>query len=230
MNLVFMQVGDDPTFELFVWSVKLTNPSLNIIQCSDLTTKQINGTHHIHRISADPTNLMTFRLEAFSSLGLNEPAVYVDNDLIFLRSLDNLSEKLNGHRVGLCRRDYKRTVEFSDEHISTYNLSEYRGVTLDEVYPYLACFTYSETASLWSSCLEVLKSIDPKFHKWYGDQEALRIISASGEFPHADLSENEYACVLDCFEDNKELAKAVHFKGGRKVDMVRFAKHIGLIS
>lgn len=225
-----MQVGNDPTAELFVWSAKLTNPSLNIIQCSDSTTQKINGVHHVHRINSDANGLMTLRLELFSSLDLDEPTIYVDNDIIFLQPLGDPLHQLQGKKIGLCRRDYNRQEIFAETHIVQHNIPEYRGIEIDTIYPYLACFTYSSTASFWPACLDKLRSMDQKFHKWYGDQEALRHIAASGAYSYANLPEDEYACVLDCFEEKKSIAKAVHFKGARKGDMVRFARHIGLIN
>jgi hypothetical protein len=94
MVFVFLQVGNDPNVELMVDSIKISNPYSKIIQCSDLDTNKIKGVSEVFRISSDTNNLMTFRLEAFAKLNLNEPAIYLDSDMLVLKKI-NIADLLN---------------------------------------------------------------------------------------------------------------------------------------
>ena len=59
------------------------------------------------------------------------------------------------------------------------DLSKYDGKTLDEVYPVLATFAYSEGNKIWIRCLERFHALDRVFYQWYGDQEVLRDIHST---------------------------------------------------
>ena len=55
------------------------------------------------------------------------------------------------------------------------DLSEYFNMKIIDVYPILACFTITKSNVFWIKCFENLLQIDQKFHKWYGDQEAIKM-------------------------------------------------------
>jgi len=75
-------------------------------------------------------------------------------------------------------------------------------------------------------CLEILNSLDKKFHFWYGDQEALRIISDSKKYDMGYINEG-VICTLPKFATTQESSYSVHFKGeGRKKLMLKAAEFI----
>jgi hypothetical protein len=227
MNVVFLQVGDDPRAQVMVNSVRAQNPSYRIIQCSDPDTNSLIGVDEVFHQPGDISNLMTFRLQMFAAVKLDEPSVYVDTDMIFIKPIEE-SLIFNSQRLALCRR-----VFLNDKPINAsfngMDLHEYKGKAIGKIYPYLACFTAVSDSSFWSACLEKLQSLDKKFHFWYGDQEALRELARSGLYPYAELSEAVYACLPENFLEHQD-AKVLHFKGpSRKSLMFDVGRELGLV-
>jgi hypothetical protein len=68
---------------------------------------------------------------------------------------------------------------------------------------------------VWSELLEILDHIDPKYRKWYGDQEAMKIWAKMN--PVGTLAESEYGCFPEYTENRNP--KILHYKGDRKEKM-----------
>jgi hypothetical protein len=213
MKFVFLHVGKDANTQLFVDSIRFSNPGAHITQCSDYQTNRLNGVTEIFRIDSDVSNLMTFRLKCFSKLRLTEPAIYLDTDMLVLRRVVPM-EILKSSQVACCERSFGR-----DDLINTtfrgMDLTEYKDRTLGEIYPIIACFTVTENFSFWATCLDELLRLDEKFHWWYGDQEAMRNITKSGKFRTIYIPEDEIACLPEYVKDN-ELPVCIHFKGAKR--------------
>ena len=209
INFVFFHVGDVQQPRLLVKSIQKFNPDSNIYFITDNETESIDGVTDTLRIECDRENLMTSRLNGFSQLKLNKPAVYIDTDILIIKSitLDLFLE----HDVYLCLRSYQK-----DNMITTnyrgLDLSEYSKKSIGEVYPFLACFTYTKNYNFWEDCLEILNTLDKKFHFWYGDQEALRIINDSKKYDMGYIDES-IICTLPEFATTQEASYSVHFKG-----------------
>ena len=220
-TFVFFHVG--PAIEqpsMLVRSIQRTNPGALIIQCSDAATAKIDGVTQIERSAGNPQNLMTYRLSAFATLGLSKPALYLDTDMLVLQPID--PEALLGEReVMMCRRDFDCSLPHSGA-MRGVEFPEHRGRPLGEVYPYVACATISRNADFWASLLDIIHTLDERFHRWYGDQEAMRIWAQranSGTF--GELPESEFGCLLDK-TNNFDQTKILHFKGHiRKSAMTR---------
>ncbi len=218
-TFVFLHVGNDPVGELLVQSIRRSNPNSRLIQCADPLTGQVTGTTDIYRHDGDISNLMTFRLQAFSALGLQEPAIYLDTDMLVLTKLDS-EVILSGADVACCERSFGR-----DSLINTsfrgMNLSEYKGKTLNEVYPILAAFTVTRTSSFWSVCSDRLQELDKKFHFWYGDQEAIRDVAGLNRFDVRLIPESIYACLPEF--SKRTSPKVIHFKGAQRKKLMSSA-------
>jgi len=220
MVFVFLQVGNDPNVELMVDSIKLSNPFSKIIQCSDLDTNKINGVSEVFRISSDTNNLMTFRLEAFAKLNINEPAIYLDSDMLVLKKI-NITDLLNGSEIALCQRSFGLNEVFNSSY-GGMDLSEYFNMKIIDVYPILACFTITKSNLFWIKCFENLLQIDKKFHKWYGDQEAIKNILELKIFKYNLLKESQVACLPEYFQSN-DLPLCLHFKGAKRKTLMNKA-------
>ena len=219
-TFVFLQVGNDPRVEMMVNSINLTNPNARIIQCSDPNTKKIGGVTDIFRLGSDSTNLMTFRLEAFTYLKLTEPAIYLDTDMLILTEIF-INQFLQDTEVALCQRSFGRDT-LLNTRFRNMDLSEYANKTLGQVYPILACFTATKSHEFWKACLLNLWKLDKKFHWWYGDQEAMRNIASNGDFNIRYLAESDVACLPEYANDHPN-ATGIHFKGAsRKSQMENF--------
>lgn len=226
LKFVFLQVGEDPLTPLLVRSIKKQMPDAEIFQCSDASTARIDGVDRISVCRENRENLMTFRLAAFSQLKLDAPAAYVDTDILFTKSCST-DALIDGCDVAVCRRTFAREA-LLNTNFRGMDLSEYRGKTLGEVYPYLASFNVTRSYRFWAECLNELNRLDPKFHWWYGDQEAIRNVIRRGEFRFRELEESDVSCLPECVNPNR-MPLAIHFKGQtRKAKMPTAAMNLGI--
>ena len=216
IDFVFFHVGDITQPQLLTLSIKKFNPESKIYFITDLSTKDIEGVTKTVRLDLDSENLMISRLEGFSKLELNKPAVYIDTDVLVVRPIPiSLFEEKD---IILCNRSFS-----SDALINTsfrgMDLSEFAGRTFGEVYPFLACFTYSKNYKFWSECYKTLLNLDQKFHFWYGDQEALRIVYASKIF-NIGLLDEKIICTLPEYSKPGDGSYSVHFKGSKRKSLM----------
>lgn len=217
MALVFLHVGDDQLVNLFVESIRRSCGNIQIIQCTDLLTPPVKGVDDVFRYDGDITNLMTFRLKCFSKLKLNTSAIYLDTDMIVVKDLSDLF--INCDKIGLCRRDFNRDALFNTS-FNGMNLSEYSGMTLDEVYPYIACCTLTPSFEFWSEASSTLEKLDRKFHFWYGDQEAIRNVAKNVKSDDlVFLPESIYGCLPEHVIDHDP--RIIHFKGAARKRLMR---------
>lgn len=227
MKFVFLHVGDDIRPTLLVRSIRRLLPDSEIIQCSNDKGARIEGIDRLHLLDDNITNLMTYRLKSFVDLGLHEPATYLDTDIL-LTSIFNSEAILGQSDVAVCRRTFGIDLLW-DTSYKGMNLSEYRGKTLGEVYPYLACFNITSSSHFWDLCYKELLSLDPKFHYWFGDQEAIRNVLSSGACSFIEIPEFHVSCLPEYFHSSR-LPIAVHFKGPERKDfMLAAARQMGLL-
>lgn len=217
-TFVFMHVGADPVVAYLVLSIRMRMPSAQVVQCSDAATPAAPGVDRVFRHDGDARRLMTFRMEAFAALGLSAPAVYLDSDMLLL-SPPPVDALLGGNDAVLCRRSSGRDEPFNT-HLRGLDFSEYEGMTMDEVYPYLACFTVARDAGFWARCRDVLAALDPKFHLWYGDQEALRRVAQDPGVRCSAVEERLSACLPEAAGGGNE-PWLLHFKGERRKALMR---------
>ena len=217
-KFVFLQVGNDPIAEMMVNSITQSNPNSQIIQCSDPKTSKIEGVSEVFRLDSNSTNLMTFRLEAFSKLKLTEPAAYLDTDMLVLNKI-LVNQLLQEAEVALCSRSFGRDA-LINTNFRNMDLSEYRNKTLSEVYPILACFTATKSHEFWCACLANLLGLDKKFHGWYGDQEAMRNIAGTEKFKIRYVPESQVACLPEHIDVNPN-ASCIHFKGPHRKSQMK---------
>jgi len=226
-RVAFLHVGPDTTLPgILVRSLREHNPDMRIVQCADRVSPQVSGVDDVLRIDADAGNLMTFRLQAFAGLAGNEPTLFLDTDMVCARPIDPAAE-LDDCDVAVCLREYNNAMPL-DTRAMGINLTEYEGRTLGDVYPYLACAVIAKDAAFWTACLEDLRRLPAKFHKWFGDQEAMRNVIKAGGHKVGWLRESIYACLPDMHTDPSHGPKLFHFKGPlRKQMMIDGARQAG---
>jgi hypothetical protein len=215
-TFVFFHVGDDVLIpQKMVDSILMYHPGAEIIMCSDELTPEIQGvTLRVdRRVYRD--EIMEARLFAFADLKLDKPAMYIDNDMIFLDYVD-VNSLLGTKQIVMCRRSFNRNSLFSPVQRGI-DFREYEGKTLDEVYPYLACATITRDYQPWASMYTSLMTfMDEKFKQWYGDQEALRFASvALNSDELGSIDEREYACLPE-YASQLNRPRIMHYKGERK--------------
>lgn len=225
---VFLHVGSDVDFPaLLVKSLRALHGDAEIIQCSDRDTAAVAGVDGVKRLAGAATDLMTFRLASFAALDRREPALYLDTDMLCVQPLDPAA-LLGTCEVAVCSREFNR-ADVINTRFKGLDLGEYRGKTFGEVYPYVACTTVSAGGSFWADCLANLSALHPKFHYWYGDQEAIRNVVHAGAYKVALLPESVFGCLPERAGGVSPPPRLLHFKGpGRKSMMVEYARRLQL--
>ena len=225
INFVFLHVGEDTRPNLLVKSIRYFFEKSYIYQCTDLASKEVDGVDKVFRYDGDVKNIMRFRLEAFSSLNLEEKAIYLDTDMLVIKKFDI---DISHCDAILCKRSFDLDKLFHTS-FRGMDLSEYQNMTLGDVYPFLGCFTVTKSPALWKEAFNIQKSLDKKFHYWYGDQEALKIIKAKNMFNIDTVDESIFACLPEQV-DEFNLPNIIHFKGAaRKNFMLDVSAQMGLI-
>ena len=229
-QIAFFHVGLDTTNPIILCrSLRASNPSIPIIQCTDAATPAIEGADRVVRFDGDAERLMLFRTSAYARLAIDQPTLFLDTDMICLAALD-LDALLSGAEIAVCRREYNRDMPLNPEAMGI-DLSEYAGCLLGNVYPYIGCATACRNSGFWNACLDEMHRLPPKFHRWFGDQEALRNVVDARTDSIRWLAESIYACLADVETDPTTHPKICHFKGPeRKQMMLTCAKTIGLWS
>lgn len=222
----FFHIGSDSNYpQMLVDSIKKYNPNSEIVYCTDRHSPNIKGVTHRLEFDGNPDEIMTFRLNSFASSGISGPAIYLDTDMLCLRSFD--PEKfLESKDLYICERSFGRDAFFNG-NFRGMNYLEYDRMPLGEVYPYLACTTITRNSEVWIELADVCDSLSEKFRIWYGDQEALKIVAkrkSNGQLGF--MPEHTYACLP---ENMNYVSRAtfLHFKGAaRKGLMIDFYKKI----
>ena len=226
MKFVFLHVGTDTRPELLVRSIRRILPSAEIIQCTNLPEYRVPGIDQLFLEDGDTSNLMTYRLQVFSNLGLNSPAIYLDTDILITRK-PNIEALLGDKEIAVCRRSFSNEA-LINTRFRGMDLSEYKGKTLGQVYPYLASFNITKTHRFWDDCKDHLSKIDKKFHYWYGDQEAMREVIKTKNYSFSEMEESDVSCLPEFLKSQKN-PLAIHFKGeSRKNLMHNFSAYLGL--
>ena len=218
-TFVFFHVGDDWKMQdRLAKSIRSTMPDAHIIMCTDSDTPIPDGVDY--RLGKyDRTKLMTERLRAFAELRLDKPAMYIDSDMEMISPV-NPAVILGEKEIVMCKRSFSIGGIFNP-YQRGLDFSEYTGKTIDEVYPYLACATFTKDWTLWARLYDTLYLFIPeKFHIWYGDQEALRICAAGiDSFKFGTIREEEFACLPELVDGVKSAGtdvRFIHYKGDRK--------------
>ncbi len=211
---VFFHVGDDiaqPT--AMVQSIRQHNPDATIIQVTDDRTPAVPGVSRVFVSQGNRQFLMQWRTNAFAELGLSEPAMYMDTDMI-MRHVMSPAALLEGV-VAMTRRTFNREAIFNPRQRGQ-DYSEYTGKTLDDIYPYVGCCTITVDWGVWADLAEMYNALPDKFRVWYGDQEVLR--EYAKRVAVQELPESHYACLPEFLPQCPDPA-IMHYKGARKALM-----------
>jgi len=211
---VFFHVGDDiaqPT--AMVQSIRQHNPNATIVQVTDDQTPAVPSVSRVFVSHGNRQFLMQWRTNAFAELGLSEPAMYMDTDMIVRHPIDPAA--LLEDVVAMTRRDFNREAMFNPRQRGQ-DYFEYAGLKLDKVYPYVGCCTITADWGVWADLAEMYNVLPDKFRVWYGDQEVLR--EYAKRVAVQPLPEAHYACLPEYLPRHPDPA-IVHYKGARKALM-----------
>lgn len=218
-TFVFFHVGDNVSApKLLVKSIRKSNPGSTVIMCTDHNTPKIGNVDKTLVTRCDTSKLMTSRVNAFKELNLQTPAVYLDTDILVTGRIPQL-ETMTASSVMLCRRSFMRDSVFNTG-FRGYDYREHSGKTLDQVYPFLACFTITGSGLFWGEIALILDKLDEKYAIWYGDQEAIRKWAENRGMQQAKaLKESTVACLPEYVQKDM-LPLCIHFKGAQRKELM----------
>ena len=219
---MFFYVGEDITQPaMLTKSILKADPAAHIIHCGDPQTPLIDGVSVRTNCDGDRRSLMSFRLRAFAELGLAEPAMYVDTDMLCMLPI-NSAALTEEYPVRFCARQFNLNWNFNG-NFGGLDFSEFDQRPMGEVFPYVACATAATNSTVWIDLYAILGTLHPKFSLWYGDQEAMkRYCIAEGLTPDIGLPEYEYGCLPE-YTDLAKTAALMHFKGAKRKDLMSAA-------
>lgn len=207
-----MHIGEDAALpQIMVRSVRLAMPQARIVQFTDERTPAVAGIDTLIRRPVSDEVLMVARLDHLAHFEHHE-AVFLDTDIIVRRDLGEVFGL--PFDVALTRRYGELTVAADDpfrRHFSSGNLIDYM--------PYNAGVMFSRTQDFWVDCLKACTDMHPNFHRWYGDQMALKAVADRNYYAVFELAEGRLNYAPEHARDWPDEALILHYKGGRKAWM-----------
>jgi len=211
-HFAFFHVGDDISQpQKMVKSLLRHNPDAFITMYTDKTTPDVMGITRRVESEVNREELCYHRIKAYAEIYVSSilPTMYLDTDMLVQDKIV-VKDLLEQHKdVAFLRREFQRDAIFNVEQRGL-RFDEYEGKTIDEVYPYVGCTVVAEGVHVWKDLLAIYDALDPKFRKWYGDQEALRIYAKKYPERVSEVNESVYGCLPEHKTDD---AKILHFKG-----------------
>ena len=204
--------------DLFIKSIKRYHIDSTIIHCTDLFTETFKDVDIIHRENFDLNHLMFGRVKCFASFAINKPSIYLDPDMLVMKSipLKLFEEKADVFLL-------KRSFDLSNKIPTTFREIEFpnhKNKSLKDVYPFIACFVILKNQKFWLDCLDYFKKIDENYKNWFGDQEIFKRLVNENNYKFAFLDEKNFACPPQHLS-GKDRPFIVHFKGKYNKDLIK---------
>jgi tetratricopeptide (TPR) repeat protein len=211
-HFAFFHVGNDISQpQKMVKSLLRHNPDAFITMYTDKDTPDVMGITRRVESEVNREELCYHRVKAYAETYATSivPVMYLDTDMLVQDKIV-VKDLLESYKnVVFLRRDFHRNAVFNVEQRGL-TFGEYEGKTIDEVYPYIACTVIAKNPQVWKDLLAIYDTLDPKFRKWYGDQEALRIYAEKYPERVSEIHESVYGCLPEHKTDD---AKILHYKG-----------------
>ena len=213
-TFVFFHVGDDLFWpKTLVHSLRLSNPSSEIVMVSDSGTPPLDGVDRRVDIRGSREEIMLMRMRGFAAAGCEHPAMYLDTDMQVIGRIDP-TQILGELDAVLCRRSFHGDALFNYK-FRNMGFDEFAGKSMNEVFPILACATATRNQIPWVRMSDLVEAMDKRFRKWFGDQHALKLYALESK-KAGFLDEKDYACLPEYIGASAYPPKIVHFKGRRK--------------
>ncbi len=200
-RLAFFWVGEDITIpSILVQSALLVyENNVQIIQLTDLETPRVSGVTQIYR-SKLSENIMLARLEAYSLVPSDDVMTfYVDADSVILNKIE-LSELNSKNGFFVKRLGSNQLVN----HMHPEYYPEFEGKFVGDVMPLLfGAIAICNGKNFFQELLNICLNLPERFHRWYGDQVALKLKMQEQESFFNYIDGEKYLFILDA-EISKE--------------------------
>lgn len=218
-NFAFFWVGEDIKIPSYL--TKSINYSykdnVNIFMLTDKKTPYVDGVTKTIR-SLLPKEIMLARLKAYSELRIDDQVIFLDADSLVLKKFKKFS--VNKSLI-LFRREKNGLII---NHNYPEHYPEFIGRTLEEMMPFLfgaIVTTGKKSFQNFLTILEHCKSLPDRFHRWYGDQYALKLVLEKNLIQFAEENFSDYIDIISTESDLNDLNKnIVTFKGPRSKHLI----------
>jgi hypothetical protein len=229
-RIVLFWVGEDIEIpQMLVRSIRYSfGDDIKVVQLSDKATPEVSGVSEYKRLKLSP-RIMVARLEAYASVVVKEPTLYLDADMLILKRFELPS--LADGEIGLTRRiesdggliNWRFPVEFP----------EFQGKQFGDEMPFIYSFVYASSELLFVRQLNALRKLPKRYQQWYGDQVTLKREMEGDRFAIRELDVSVYNRTVRSAIEFRELKASApevciaHFKGQRsKAEMRAALEHL----
>ena len=219
MKFAFFWVGDDISIPSFlVQSIRfIYGGDVTILQLSDHATPSINGVTEVLRKNLSKY-IMLARLEAYSLVNTNKPTCFLDADCLLINKI-KLPSFANNNAMLLERNSAYKKLAFHSSVKENY--PEFINKNIYDAMPILFAFIATpDGGKLFKNILTIARTLDERFHYWYGDQMAIKIEWENNKNKYLLLNEHQFFyTVKKTLEKNELLSlqsegfQIIHFKG-----------------
>ena len=204
--------------DLFIKSIRKYHTTSTIIHCTDISTETFKDVDIVHREEFDLNHLMVGKIKCFSSFPVDKLSIYLDPDMLLMKTIPFklFEEKADVFLL-------KRSFDLSNLMPTTFRELEYpdhKNKSLENVYPFIACFVILKNQNFWLDCLKYFEKLDKNYRNWFGDQEIFKRLVNENNYKFAFLDEKNFACPPQHLS-GQDRPFIVHFKGKYNKDLIK---------
>ena len=224
-SIVFFWIGENIEIpNKMVQSIKLVmGEEIKVIQLTNKITDKVKGVSSIRRFNLSD-KIMIARLEAYAQYEpVSQFTFFCDADCIFINKLEIPEHNNNNIFLSPRIRDFKINHNYPEYY------EEFVNKKASEVMPFLFCAlgTKGNQQFFFGTLLETCKNLPDRFHRWYGDQYALFLMTKGKlknfEFLDPNIYQHEIKEILT-FNYLKKIhmngIQMLHFKGPKSKELI----------
>jgi len=188
-TIAFYWVGENIEIpHRLVTSIRLSmGKSQEVIQLTDQKTPAVPGVTNVQRFDVSPY-ILVGRLEAYAQVkAISDTVFFCDADSLFVNPIE----------IDFSNQDLLlagRNIDGIINHNHPEHYPEFIGKKLSEAMPFItgAIAMKGDRNDLFRSLLEIYETLPERFHRWYGDQYALGLMTNSNDLRYGLLNINKH--------------------------------------
>ena len=195
--------------DLFIKSIRKYHIESTIIHCTDIFTESFKDVDIVHRDRFDLNHIMFGRVKCFSSFKINKTSIYLDPDMLVMKTIPVKSFEEKAEVFLL-----KRSFDLSNEMPTTFRklkFPNHKNKNLENIYPFIGCFVILKKQNFWLDCLKYYENLNENYKNWFGDQEVFKRLVEENNYKFAYLEEKNFACPPQHLS-GKDRPFIIHFK------------------
>ena len=204
--------------DLFIKSIRKYHIESTIIHCTDTFTETFKDVDIVHRDRFDLNYIMFGRVKCFSSFTINKTSIYLDPDMLVMKTIPVKSFEEKAEVFLL-----KRSFDLSNKMPTTFRklkFPNHKNKNLENIYPFIGCFVILKKQNFWLDCLKYYENLNENYKNWFGDQEVFKRLVEKNNYKFAYLEEKNFACPPQHLS-GKDRPFIIHFKGKYNKELIK---------